>query len=530
MDSTVRQMAESEVAENYLALAREFQDQHLYGKAEKTIKMALEKFPGQPFLLSRLSTLYLQLDMPAKALEALDQIIRRHPELSFPYFMRGKIHEEQGKNGLALEDYAQSLSGSTKDNQILKKYIPLLILVGQADEAYSLVKKYQKIFKSPYMFGQYEAEALLHLEKPAAAFNKMRELIMHNPSDTALVRRYLQFSIKSSRHNPRNLYGMLQTSMPGLSLLSSDDLADIEVEYLLNQDLHKDALTQVHKILANVPDNFYWRKKSALIRHSIGELENCIEDLRLLFLQNPQDLDVREALENFFVTRDRTDAWHQLVQEALKRHSDQLDLFDYMRGFSRNADWLAICELTFEEFMKQVEDLNLVRSNLNDDTFEKIPAYALEAFISRIAVQNRIPEVAEVWQMVCKNLKARDKIAPFQTEDLEASYPVWIFALHLYFLLKSKAGFPISFSPSMLQTDSIAGTIFISGVAVEIDLQRHLKPDNHRLKPLVKSSKGLRWRLDPSQPKLDNMLHEINFYAEEQFKPLLKKLYSFLDV
>lgn len=58
MESTVNKMPQQEVARNYLALSREFQESQLYRKAEDTLRVALGKLPHHPYVLARLASLY----------------------------------------------------------------------------------------------------------------------------------------------------------------------------------------------------------------------------------------------------------------------------------------------------------------------------------------------------------------------------------------------------------------------------------------------------------------------------------------
>ena len=133
---------QTEVARNYLALSREFQEQQYYGKAEQTLLLALDKLPNHPFILSRLSNLYMKLDMPHKALKSVQRLIKHHTESSFSYFLRARIHESNGDLLEAIKDYERALNNSAKDLYTLNRLLPLLIENGKPEEALVMIRSF----------------------------------------------------------------------------------------------------------------------------------------------------------------------------------------------------------------------------------------------------------------------------------------------------------------------------------------------------------------------------------------------------
>ena len=103
MESFAKSVPNKEVARNYLALSREFQELQLFGKAEETLLLALEKMPDHPSVMTRLANLYLKLDMPEKALTVTDRLMKVHPDLPLPFYLAGRIQEEIGERRRAID-------------------------------------------------------------------------------------------------------------------------------------------------------------------------------------------------------------------------------------------------------------------------------------------------------------------------------------------------------------------------------------------------------------------------------------------
>jgi tetratricopeptide (TPR) repeat protein len=523
MEAIIKQVPEMEVAKNYLALSKEFQDLQLYRKAEKTLQLALEKLPNHPFLLTRLTNLYLKLDMPEKALNMTNQLIKHHPKLSFPYFLRGKIFEEMDESKKAMHDYEKALRDSKRDIHVLSRLIALMVDYSRVEEALALIREYQKRLGKPFQFAELEAEAYLHLGKNVAAFNKMRDALLNDAGNKQFLKRYLQLSNQNGKRPPEEVYQILKSSVPFLVDLDEEDLLELEADYLSCNEQFREAIEKINIILTRDPENYPWRKKRAFLKLEMGAIEESIEEFRTLFLQNAADLEVREVLENYFIVQDQLHTWKHLVQQVLQDNKNQVELFNYLRNIGKKEDWLAICDLDYDQFMEGVELLNLVSSDIKDVTHEKLPTYALEIFISQLAIHNYIPNPTDLWAVIYNERKKKRQVPPFQVEDLEAAYPVWVFALQFYFLFKKHSPYRSSFIPRLFQNDQVAVSISMNDVAVQIDIGLLLSGDNKRLKTLVKYESGYRWRWRiPEGMEPENMLHEISFYSLGQFKNILK--------
>lgn len=524
MESIVKQVPMMEIARTYLALSKEFQESQLYRKAEDTLLVALEKLPNHPFLLSRLVNLYVKLDMPGKAMDVANKLIKHNSDLSFPYFMRGRIHEGNGNLTRAIYDYHSALRKSPKDIYILNRLIPLLMGFQDISLVLKIIEKYQELTNEPYLFAEYEAEALLQTGNNPGAFNKMRDAIMHDPGNKTLVKAYLRLSNESGKKKPSEVYQILLLSVPGVAELNENDHYEIDIDFLIQRENFSEALLEVSKILEKHPEDYYWRKRSAFLQLQMGLLEESAEQFRLLFLQDSTDVEVRNVLENYFIVHDRLDTWRQLVQQVLQTHENPIVLFNYLRSIGKKKNWLAICEFGFQEFIDHVENLNLAHSDIEDLTCEKLPAYAFEIFISQVAIHNKIPNPSDLWNLIYNERKKKNQIPPFHQEDLEAAYPVWIFALHIYFLFESFCDYPVSFEPRKFQEDHIVVTVTIEDKPVHVNISQLIGRGSSRLKQVAKGQDGLQWRWQKAALPPELMLHEISFYSARQAERIIKEM------
>jgi tetratricopeptide (TPR) repeat protein len=353
----------------------------------------------------------------------------------------------------------------------------------------------------------------------------MRDALLNDAGNKRFLKRYLQLSNQNGKRSPEEVYQILKSSVPFLVDLDEEDLLELEADYLSCNEQFEEAIEKINIILTRDAENYAWRKRRAFLKLEMGAVEESIEEFRTLFLQNAADLEVREVLENYFMVQDQLDTWKHLVQQVLKDHKNQVELFFYLRSIGKKEDWLAICELDYDQFIERVERLNLVNSDIKDVTHEKLPTYALEIFISQLAIHNYIPNPTDLWAVIYNERKKKRQVPPFQVEDLEAAYPVWVFAVHFYFLFKSHSAYRPSFVPRLFQNDQVAVSVSMNDTPVQIDIGLLLNGDNKRLKPVVKNESGYRWRWrNPEGLEPENMLHEIRFYTPEQFKNILNDL------
>ncbi|RMF59843.1 MAG: hypothetical protein D6748_05470 [Calditrichaeota bacterium] len=514
----------ADVVNNYLALSQEFQEQHFYNKAEETLLLALEKAPNHPLLLARLANLYIQLDMPERTMEILHQLIRSHPSLTYPYYLRGFLFEQRKDYKKAIADYYRALDGNKKDIPILKRLLPLLLITGQHKECLERVNWYQQKLKQPYLFADLEAEALLKLGNYSAAFNRKRESLLQDPQNRILLKQYLQLSNHHSKRNPREVYHILRLSLPDLAELSDEELDELEVDYYIERGNFENAIRLLENLLSKNPDSSLWKKKLARTKIAMGDVETGVMELTEIFIANPNQEDVREELEEHYRDLDRVSEWITLVSQLLREDPQNSHLFDYLREVMENPDWLAICQMDFDDFITQVEKLKLVCSDITDDTYAKIPAYALEHFIRYMAVHQRIPDVITLWKLIVSERQKKQQLPPFVIEDLEAAYPVWIFGLHIYFLFKSYSTYKVAFFPGLFQNEQIAVTLDPQQSPIEVDISNMLSSRRRQLKPIIRRQRGFRWRWQKTDIKPEIMLHEVFFYSPVQFQQILERL------
>lgn len=525
MHEEIKNGIDSSQLQNYLALAREFQDQHLYQKAEDTLLLGLEKLPDHPFLLTRLANFYFKTDRAEQALKTLDRLIKVHTDFSFSYYLRGKIYEDLKDDDKAISDYKKALTHTTRDSHILAKLIPLLISNRRSEEGLELIHQYQDLFNDPFLFSELEAEALVELDKKVEAFNKMRAALMRAPENKSLLRNYLRLSIQTGKRGPLELYEMLSKAVPQLSVLNDEELTDIEVDYLIHHKKCQEAGDRIIQMIQRFPDRFHWRRKNVLLMKEMDKLDEIADELEILFLYNPRDVVVRSLFDDYFLNSDQFERWKQVIRKAKRGTIHNGKIYLHLRDISIRNNLLSKSILDHDLFIRLLQTLDMEECDLSNVTYSKLPFYVLETFITQISIEDKIPTPEELWEIICMERLSEDKEVPFQLEDLKLTYPVWLFALQFYVLFKTYSDYRCHFKPVKFQSEQIALIVEVDELPVEVDIQHLLDQNSRKVSSLVKAENGWRWRL-PSDITPGGVIRGIPIYSESQFREILQELTS----
>lgn len=509
--------------QNYLALAREFQEQNLYQKAEDTLLLGLKKLPNHPFLLTRLANFYFKTGRSEKALKTLKQLIRKNSNFSFSFYLRAKIYEDQNDYEKAISDYKKALTKTNKDLPVLTRLIPLLIENDHADDALDIILEYQNLFNDPFLFSELEGEALVKLKRNVNAFNKMRSLLMQEPDNQYLLRKYLRLSIKTSKKSPVELYEMLRQSVPQLRIIKNEELADLEVDYLIYNKRYQEAESKIFHMIQQFPDRYHWRRKNVLLQKTMNNLDRIADDLEILFLYNTRDVTIRTIFDEYFLQAERLARWKLNIQKARAMRNYSGEFLKHLREISTSNNLLSQSTIDFDSYLRSVESLEFDELDLENITYQKLPLYVLETFISEISIVDKIPQPAELWEIVSRERSADHKEIPFQMEDLSSAYPVWLFALQFYFLCKSRDDCDCFFKSWLFMQDQIALVIEINQLTVHLGVKQILKKSSRKLKEFVKVNKTWEWRWPKDIPP-DQIIRGIPIYSKSPFNSNFEKL------
>jgi tetratricopeptide (TPR) repeat protein len=525
MKEDPKKVNDTEQVKNYLELAREFQDQNLLQKAEDTLLLALKKIPNHPFLLTKLANFYYATDRSDKALRTLNKLIKNQPNFLFPYYLRAKIYEDQNKNKKAISDYLKALTDSTKDTYVLSRLISLLISSQQAGEALKLIKKYQKLLDDPLLFAEMEAEGLVEMGNKIEAFNKMRSILIKEPENKNLLQKYLKLSIQTSKKSPIELYNMLRKTVPQLRKISSEELTDLEVDYLIYHEKYQDAHNEINIMVQQFPDRYYWRKKNVVLQKRMKNLKNIVDELEILFLYNPRDVSILNIFEDYLFENNLVDRWKSVIRKVKKTGHYNEKFNSHLRDICFQHNLIFESSLNFKNFLKGLRILKLDEVNLKNITYQKLPLYVLQTFIMQISVEDKLPQPDELWALICKEREFDNQEVPFQLEDLKLAYPVWLFALQFLFLFKTFTNFNCIFKPLLLQKDLIALVLDVNGQTIHLDISLLLEENQKKLKSIIKVNKKwlLRW---PNDISAEQIVNGIPIYSESQFQEIFGKLKS----
>ncbi len=506
---------------HYLELAREFQAQQMYAKAEETLKLALETSPRNPRILSALINLYLKQGWLEEAQRLLQEILRRHKEFKYAYYLRGKLHEARGNIAQAIKSYLQALSGKSGDQFVLRRLIPLLLERRKYHQALELIQRYRQILKTPDFMVAQEARALAALGKPARASQLLRERVIARPDVKHFVYQYLKTFVESSRKSPKELYQTLRQTTPGLATLTESELDGLEAEYLIKNGKLEEALELINTLIEREPQKAYWQKRKAFLLLELERQEAALPLLKELFLKDPTDVFVRSSLESYYIHRNKVREWKQLLKETFTLHPNRLELFGLIRRASLHQDWLSGCQLTYENFKRQVRQLKLELLDVADQTFRILPLYVFENFTFYLAMNDRIPDTQTLWQFL-QERKERIHL-PFQEEDLRKALPMWLFALQFYFALRKLEYHP-QFVPARFQKEWIAAIFTLDERFISLDVRYLLHPPKRRITPVRKKAGGYLWRLIDVAP--DQQVNTLPFVSLKQMRQALHGLHQ----
>lgn len=522
MQEEVMKGSDSEQVQNYLALAREFQEKHLYQKAEDTLLMGLEKLPNHPFLLTRLANFYIKTDRTENALNTLNRLIKNHKDFLFSYYLRGKIHEEQKEYQKAISDYKKALTQTDNDFLILSRLIPLLIQNKHAEQALELISQYRELLNDAQLFPEMEAEALVESNKKVEAFNKMRSILLKYPENKNLLKTYLHLSIQAGKKSPFELYDLLNKTVPKLSVLSDEELTDAQIDYLIHQKNYKEADGKIFEMILKHPERFHWRKKNILLKKEMGSLNEIVDELEVIFLYNPRDARISSIFDDYFFESNQVEQWKKVIRKAKKIISYNGKFYTHLRDVGIRYNLLSKSQIDHNRFIEHLENLELRKMGLDKGTYKILPYYALETFIIQLSIEDKILTPDELWDIIYKERMSEDKEIPFQIEDLHLAYPVWLFALQFYFLFKTYSNYNCHFKPLLFQKHQIALIAEANNFLIQLDISPLLEGDSKKLKLQVNEEENLCWYW-PKEEAAERNVRGIPIYSESQFQKVLQE-------
>jgi tetratricopeptide (TPR) repeat protein len=525
MQEDLNRVNDSERVKNYLDLAKEFQEQKLFQKAEDTLLLGLKKLPSHPILLTKLANFYNDTDRSDKALRTLNKLIKNQQDFKFPYYLRAGIYEDRQKPLKAISDYQKALTRAEKDTTVLSKLIPLLIENKKASKALNLIEEYKKLLNDPLFYSEIEAEAFVKLGKNAEAFNKMRSILIKEPENRKLLRKYLKLSIQTSKKSPVELYDMLSNAVPQLKEINKEELTDLEVDYLIHHQKYTKAQQEIKQMIQKFPDRYYWHRKYIFLQNKIGKLDSVINELEILILYNPQDVGIRQIYEEYIFQNNLIGRWKSVIKKVKNTSYYDHNLNHHIREICEQYNLLPKTPLDFNKFIENIEALNFDKLNLENITYKKLPLYVLRTFIMQICLEDKIPCPDELWKIINEEGKLEHQEIPFQLEDLNFAYPIWLFGLQFLFLFKTFTSYDCSFKPVLFQKKLIALILEMNNQEIQLDIHHLLKDNPKNLKPLVQVNR--KWRLRwPKDISPENTINGIPLYSDSQFLEIFGKLKS----
>ena len=463
---------------NYLLLAREFKTQQLWDKAVQTLQQALTDFPGHPYLLMSLTDIYIKMGSLLRAQQSLQQLLKNSSNHGYADYLLASLAFRSGKYQKAKKYYQKALNQNLPLKPVLKGYLSLLIQHKQAGEALKIIEPYKRKLRNETWFVLLWIEALLKIGKKVQALrilnNRLKERI-----DRELFLKYLEIKYLVDDQDPLITYRLLTKQFTDLPELSERELRNLKVDYLVHRKKFNIAEKTIQEYINLSSQKLYWTRQMIRLRELEGDRKGFLAEAVPYFLGNPADLNLALKLEKAFINSFRLADWYNILQNAFFRHPTNPALFRYLRLFYQKRNWLQNCMLTFPLFVEQVESLKLKSVFTVDSSWRRIPQYAFEYFCFTLNFTGKILQPEELYSSLVELQGKNPKLLPFDRGELEGVYPLWIFALHLYFLMKSVSQIPMLFNPDFFYQYGI--DLFLKlprhTVAVDISPLINFTPD-----------------------------------------------------
>jgi len=507
----------------YLALSREFQQQQLYVKAEESLQIALKISPDNPTILVALAKLNLAMGEEDKALRILNRVIRAHPQFRPAYFLRGRIYRKKKLLKRALADFEKALGRSSFDRYVLHHVIPLLFRLGRMETALQQLNRLSSLEGSTAWVAEWESRILIGLGQKEKGLKRLRQALEKYPDNKRLLWLYIR---EASRYESRPVIMViekLKKEIPNLAPLSVEDVERIEFQRSLEQVKNPIELKILKKIVDQGKADRFLTKKYAFLLFRYGEPDEGAQLLTKLFLENPEDFIIRRKLESYFREKHQLDRWSTILKQALKRHPYCKSLFGYLRRAALGKDWLNLCDLDYSSFREQVEKLPSTPYFILDGTYKKLPYYAIEHFVTYLNITDVILSPQDLWNVIQSKRQSNSKTIPFQIEDLQAAYPVWILAIGIYWLFRTHTSWSTFFVPAQFVRQDVAATVNIEDQPVYISLRQILRSTHRLLKIVVRRNRGWEFRW-PKEIEPEILANGYSLYSPNQFSFVLSRL------
>ncbi|GAB4370802.1 MAG: hypothetical protein Kow0042_13230 [Calditrichia bacterium] len=509
---------------HYLFLAREFKTQFLLHKAAQTLEQALKEYPDNPQLMIALAHIYFEMGSQFEARQIILKLVRSGSKNGHVYFLLGRIAASRGKVTLANRNFYLALKKGVSPILVLKKYIPYLLQQGKANLSMELLRSIHPRYQREPWFVLLLTNILLQMHKKVQALQILRLALKNLPHPEVLLN-YIRLKFKVDNQDPLIIYQLLKKECPETPTLSEQTLHDLHLDYLIFRGRIQEAENTLLSDLNMKPQKMHWMKRLMELKQIQNNSEEYEKWAITYLIGNPDDFQTMREVEKFYISQFRLPDWLSLLRKIFHRHPTNLRFFQYLRFFFQNRNWLQSNTLTSGEFFGLVENMNFHSPDIKNTDWKCLPSTIFEYLCLNLNFTNELLKPDALYSRLFALQDQSAKLLPFDLTDLDAAHPIWIFALHFYYLFKTVLPTPVSFNPDLFRHYGISVILKFPAQSIALDISPLLGinteyPENWFQQWGIKI---LRW---PPQYLPQRQISGIPLFEEKDLSPILYYLKS----
>jgi cellulose synthase operon protein C len=298
-----------------LALGSYYQSRNRFSEAEQQFRHAITVDPKNPEPRAELARLFMLEGKPSEAEQFLKQSKPDFPDDSVGYRMLGDFYFATGDIDKAIAEYASLFSEHSKDPQVKKNYIQLLILKNRLDEGQKLNDEVLKINPNDDDALVYRAQIQIRQGHSGDAVQTLQTVI-RNDADNGIAHYHLgvAFDQMGDLAHAQSEWQAAVRVHPEL-VEAHNALATLA---LRNNDMTAldQSATQIITLKPNAPDGYALRSIANINRKQFGRAQ---EDIQKAIAVAPESAIGYKQMGNLWLAQQKYGDAEKSFQQALDR-------------------------------------------------------------------------------------------------------------------------------------------------------------------------------------------------------------------
>ncbi len=416
-----------------LQAAKRYKQQGNYHQAEQELMEALEVYPDNASLLVSLADVYYHQKRYQEAERLLKQVLQHQPNHPFALYLSGLVAYRQNRFAEARE-YFQAVLHLNPDHLSSQKMLGILWMREKKwDRALRYFQKALELAPNDsFLLAQ-----LARVYQERGEFRKALDLLQKVESTgegTEFTRRQiLELKAQLAGKTPEEVSQEVEQILTIPGQRERVELWQIRAESLRKAGKLEQAVEAYRQALRLDPENDYLRKQLGFLYKKMGRDELAEEYLVPIFLKTPEDPFIRNTVYSIYRKRNDLMGWISLLQEALRVHPEQKQLYGILRKFRSELDALHGLKLTARQFEAEIQTLEYVDLPFQLPDKDVQPFHKF--FIHMLRSREKVFPFQEFEQAIRQDpTLARRMRKKWTSEYFRSLYQFWMFWVHFYLL------------------------------------------------------------------------------------------------